>query len=233
MSIVRRLDWDSDFFNLNIGQLDVVGVFDVSNFEHEAKKFDLVYVFSSQEIKSLQPFCFLDKKVRYSMNKKVDLKFDFKNTQTFTMEKFKENKDSHEELLELVFASGYKSRFFLDKKMGRDRFERLYTRWIENGINDKENVDVFVIKEDGHIVAFVEQVRKETEMNISLIATSSNVRGNGYGRALVKKVIANFLDSDMETLSVYTQLDNKGACDFYEKMGFRLENVNYIYHHWA
>jgi len=231
MSVIHRLDWDSTFFNLNIAKMEVLDGLDFQQFKNEAKNYDLIYLFSSQQIIELQS-CLYDKKVRYTINKKDISPLSFGGGAENRVLEYAVG-DNYKELLDLAFVSGHRSRFFLDERMGVDRFQKLYTKWVDNSINDKHNTQIFVIEDFGKLEAFVVQKKDELEMSISLIATKESSRGKGYGKMLVQKVFSNFLKSDADVLSVYTQLDNTGACAFYEKMGFRLENVKYIYHYWS
>lgn len=226
---IENLTWDSEFFNLKIGKVFVKDKIDfnlIDNFLQNNKEYDLIYIFSNKEIDTLKSIS-VDKKVRFVLqNKSIS-----KSKIEIAVEEYESKEVSHS-LLDLTFQSGQHSRFLLDPKFGKEKFEQLYQIWIEKSVQKKIAQKVYVTQHENTLTGFVTVGVKDLEMNIGLIATDENYRGQGLGKALVHKVIADFNNSNQNILSVYTQLDNENACAFYEKCGFKLDNVEYIYHYW-
>jgi len=226
---IENLIWDSSFFNLNIGKMVINKVSDfvtLYTLLQNNQEFDLIYIFSNFEIDRIKHLL-VDKKARFVLvNKTLD------NSKIgISVEEYKSQEVSNS-LLNLTFQSGQHSRFLLDPKFGKDKFKQLYRIWIEKSVQKLIANNVYVTKQDDMLTGFITEGMKGNEMNIGLIATDENYRGLGLGKALVHQVIADFNASNQSLLSVYTQLDNKTACTFYEKCGFKLDNVEYIYHYW-
>ena len=68
--------------------------------------------------------------------------------------------------------------------------------------------------------------------HIGLIAVSPDTQGKGYGKALIDSCENELLNKGYYKLEVSTQIDNKQACLFYEKCGFKIKDITNIYHFW-
>ena len=67
---------------------------------------------------------------------------------------------------------------------------------------------------------------------IGLIAVSPLSQGKGYGQILNDACCNELSQLNIKILEVATQMDNAGACRFYEKCGFSVQSVTNIYHFW-
>ena len=217
--MIHYLDWDSAFFGFKIGKL-TISTFDQEwPSVNEFKTFDLVYIFSATPLEIEAPL--MDIKVTFRKNtqkKEVDSK----------VEEYQSNLHSYQELLELVYLSGHDSRFIKDPFFGVSAFQRLYKKWIDNAIAD-EYTKVLVYVEEQKIIGFVTYTQKNDTVSIGLIAVSNNVQGMGIGKQLISAV-ENNVNEGIE-LVVPTQKTNVGACAFYHKLGFEVQNTDYIYHY--
>jgi len=218
---IELLEWDSNFFNINIGRvysgtkkIDLTKVSDL----------DLIYV-HSQVLLEKSNIPLYDKKVTFEKNisltsKKNDyssvVKYDGKLTP---------------ELIDLSIASGTYSRFKLDPKLS-NRFEEFFTLWIRNSLNGKLADSVYTYLEENKIIGFISLKKKDSFYQIGLIATSHLHRGLGIGTALLQKAEEIAKSEKITKIIVVTQLDNKIACNFYKKNGYQIKSTEYIYHHW-
>jgi ribosomal protein S18 acetylase RimI-like enzyme len=217
-TLVKRLDWDSLFFEREIGFCNALGKDDNFNFP---SGFDLIYLFSDMELLHNDlPEC-IDKKI------------------VFTKETVKGNDNAsrveiyngalNQELIELSIQSGVYSRFKLDKKLS-SYFERLYTLWIKNSIESDFADYILVYRLKNKIIGFLTLKENENFFQIGLISVSEKHRGKGIGTALLNKV--DLIVGANKEVRVVTQLDNKSACNLYSKNGYSQSSLTYIYHLW-
>ncbi|MFY7743622.1 MAG: GNAT family N-acetyltransferase [Flavobacterium sp.] len=220
----KRLDWDSEFFNLEVGELitDTSETFKIGDF-------DLIYV-KSNEKKEIELNGF---EKSHSENKVVYHKnlVDFHPINTQVIE-LSETNYSLDELNQLAFESGKHSRFKLDNKIDKRKFEELYELWVKNSINKSFADEVFVYLHETIIAGFVSYKVVDDYATIGLIAVSKAYQGKGIGKELLYKVENELVKKVINELRIPTQEENHHACGFYEKLGYKkFETIN-ISHYW-
>ena len=139
---------------------------------------------------------------------------------------------SSSELIELAIQSGEYSRFALDPRIPKNKFEKLYTLWINRAVAGEIAEEVLVIKESGEIIGFVTLSGLAKRASIGLIAVDRAYRGSGYGGSLIKSAIWWCGSRNLRLIQVRTQDSNTAACRFYRKCGFDVEKTEYLYHVW-
>lgn len=109
------------------------------------------------------------------------------------------------------------------------------TRFWSERIPDRE-WPVFVIEEDGEIVAFCQMVRSPDPGDdparighIPSLHVLPNLRGRGHGRALLDHVRAELQRRGFAELTLWVLEENRNARRFYEKYGFRLDGGTKMY----
>lgn len=217
--MISYLSWDSEFFEKKIGKLEDNILDSLDSLSQEVISYDLIYIFSDKELNFLM--------------KPVDIKVTYvKNSQKrYVNENIKNYKDllcNYDDLVALAYVSGHDSRFLKDPFFGEKAFKKLYKRWIDNAINDT-NTSVFVYMENERLLGFVTCTQHEEYAVIGLIAVADIVQGKGIGGKLIEAV-ENSLEVNT-LLYVSTQKTNRQACDFYERKGFSVNSIKYIYHY--
>lgn len=234
LSASQRLDWDSNFFGLEIGQINITN--EITSFEAEVpQEFDLTYLFCEEALSPIN----LKHLSQYFDCKLVDRKLTFEkeieNENKEITEKstgqIKKIKESSTELLNLAFESGSSSRFKLDNKLSH-KFEAMYTAWIENTLNGGFGNSVYGFFKESKLLAFVSLGFESTIASIHLIAVSSEARGEGLGTLLIGLAEKVALKEKCQFIHVVTQHENTKAVSFYKKNGFRMIDEKYIYHCW-
>ena len=186
--------------------------------------FDLTYVFSKYNETSLTP---INTKVFYKApleclpQEKSSGSVNIVDSQYFN------------QIFDLALIAGHFSRFKLDTRFPNQVFEGLYKRWVENSfqayhtvlsIGDKETLKGMVslkLKESAGI------------SNIELIGVHNAFQGQQIGKKLLALCAQHIkAHSALGHLSVQTQLENKGACRFYERYGFQKQHQVNIFHFW-
>lgn len=240
MNNFRHLKWDSDFLGFNVAAIEVSNV--DKNFEdilHNLKdaNYKLIYTFSENQLEftdnHLNFFNIIpiDIKLTYQVpvKKIINNKNIFKNSTNIISYLFN---PLSSDLLNLTYQSGLYSRFKRDINFDSNVFFKLYKLWIDKSIRREFADEVFVFIDNMKILGFVSVAIKNNFGYIGLIAVDENARGKNIGRNLIEEA-ANFLnDSNIDELFVSTQYINKGACNFYSKIGFNLFKKQYIYHIW-
>lgn len=224
---IKRLDWDSRFFNLEIGG------FEANNIKIDAtvaKDFDLIYATSHKdnplEIKGFEK--------TYTETKVVFSKYNLKGItekQPF-VSSFNKMGLSCDALYPLAFQSGVYSRFYWDKNFSDAQFKALYMKWIDNSLKTDFAEDVLVYVDSNKIEGFVTYAIKNKEATIGLIAVDEHSRGKGIGKALVNSVVGRLVEKGVYVLHIPTQKENINACEFYRKLGFDISTTQVIKHFW-
>lgn len=225
--MLSRLDWDSDFFGLNIGKLVLSGEDDLLKSDIDGLvDYDLVYIFANH-----------GQNVPVVGSNLVDCKVIYKKSISSNAEAisnvvaFSENKPSSD-LYKLALQSGEYSRFRLDDKMPAGSYEKLYRRWMEQSVCKAMADVVLCYYDDGKIIGMVTVAVKNNVGSIGLVAVDSSCRGAGIGSALLESVDSYLFEKGVGVVEVATQLDNAKACSWYEKNGYAVDLITDIYHWW-
>lgn len=222
---VNKLDWDSVFLNINVGEI----IDPDTNYIVLKEKFDLIYLKSERNCEAkIEGYVnsFTETKVLFS--KLIDQKREI-NQNVFSIS---ETNFNIYDLYNLAFESGKMSRFNLDKKFGRTKFEELYTKWIDNSINKIFADDVLVYQENNQTLGFVTYKIEKDFATIGLVAVDSFSQGKGIGGKLIAAVENKLISNGVFKLIIPTQLENTNACSFYEKLNYKVHETTAIKHYW-
>ena len=230
---IKLLTWDTDFFHKKIGRIDCGDQTDLPSLLLQARKedYELIYVFCNGSnflppgILEAYNGSLVDRKVIFE-NKKLITK-----ELSFPVEEYTSTEVS-EELEQLAYVSGRYSRFRMDARFHPDDFYRMYRTWIAKSVSREIADKVFVIREKDQIRGMVSLKITDGKGVIGLIAVSLLSQGKGYGQILNDACCNELSQLNIKILEVATQMDNAGACRFYEKCGFSVQSVTNIYHFW-
>ncbi|WP_303310402.1 GNAT family N-acetyltransferase [Hymenobacter sp. BT730] len=137
-------------------------------------------------------------------------------------------------LMELALQSGHQSRFRMDPHFAKGVYERLYAHWIANSLSGEMAHDVLVFRTtpESPETGMLTLCRRPEHVEIGLIAVDANAQNQGIGSLLVAGAQQRALAWGRTKLVAVTQLDNDGACRFYERQGFQLAREEHLYHLW-
>jgi dTDP-4-amino-4,6-dideoxy-D-galactose acyltransferase len=225
--MIEPLEWDTNFFSKKIGQIQ----FDTFNNENlEDECYDLLYVKSNVnqifQIKNYEE-SFSETKVIYSKGiigqKSIDDRNIFSGFE-IAIDKSK--------IYDLAYESGKFSRFNLDKKFTKSEFTKLYRKWVNNSFERLNADNILVYIKDEHISGFVTYKITGNTAVIGLIGVNQLCQGKGIGSKLIKSV-ENILNKEkVIELIIPTQLKNTQACNFYNKMGYKIIDKLIVKHFW-
>lgn len=225
---INHLEWDTNFFGINVGQVVIEKPF--ANHKYVTNKnYDLIVVEQQNNFEvSIIDY--------YNSYQETKLVFQKKNiTSTSSLNKVKDTDIeliTYEKLYNLALLSGKYSRFCLDKKIGESNFKSLYKQWVLNSLSKQFANKVFYIEQENTVVGFVTVATKHNYAQIGLIAVAEQYQGNGYGVQLLNKVEYYCAQNRITELRIPTQLKNKQACLFYKKNGYVVCEEKIIKHFW-
>lgn len=120
------------------------------------------------------------------------------------------------------------SRFAADPHFGPERALQMYHTWVAKAATSPDALFSVAVGEDGEPFALVTcEMRQEPW--IGLLASAQP--GAGAGNALVGAAL-DWARPRGNRLNVRTQARNVTALRFYERLGFRAQRAQYIYHLW-
>jgi ribosomal protein S18 acetylase RimI-like enzyme len=129
----------------------------------------------------------------------------------------------------LILQGGIYSRFYVDPKVGRERYERLHKLWMNNSVRDNT---IFITKKNNYIIGFVSLNEKNERGNIDFIVVDKKHRGKGLATALMIYAHNWFFSKGCANVQADTQENNINACNMYNKLGYKQEKIQKFYHFW-
>ena len=228
---VRTLQWDSDFFGLQIGRADILSTEDALVFaaRHEELKqqYDLLYIFDPNNIGfTANGARLVDEKILYS--KPCEPRKQYSDISFF------KQATPSDDLYRLALVSGGYSRFRLDERLPQGSYERLYTRWIENACpKEGTNKQILTFLDTNNIAKGMITIDHQGELgHIGLVAVDTDAQHQGIGGKIMSTLDGYLFGLGVKSLEVPTQKANTDACRWYEKNGFTVQSRTQIYHWW-
>lgn len=225
-AIIKRLAWDSEFFGIEVGEIEpgLADSISISGFEliyckcpNDDKPELVGYANTFSEIKILfskpliQSNYMEDKHVIPAANMSFDIA----------------------DLYELAYISGNFSRFKLDGRFAAGYFEKMYRAWVDNSLNGQYADQVFLYVMEGKVAGFVSyKINNHDFATIGLISVSPEFQGQGIGKTLITAVESELVEKHVGSLRIPTQQSNQQACSVYSKLGYQIIESNRIRHYW-
>jgi len=235
--IYNLLEWDTRFFGYKVASIRSMNLgsteFNETVAELKNQNVKLIYCFADHEDEiSNDSFGKIagspvDKKVTFFI--KISEENDFERDPYILSYRLPH---ASEKLKSLALQSGLYSRFKTDLNFQNNEYEKLYLEWIEKSVEKVIAEEILVYSENNDEKGLITLGLKGNEGSIGLLAVDEKERGKSIGRKLVLAGFSYFKDKKVNIAEVVTQLDNKGACRFYESLGFQVKNIVNIYHLW-
>ena len=178
--MIKKLEWDSDFFGIKVGEL-ILNTHTEINSELD---YDLIYVKSNTEHQlAIKNYSNTFSETKILFGKELKILHSLNNE----VKSISETDYDIDQIYELAFESGKQSRFKLDEKIGTENFEKLYKTWVDNSVNYKFASDVLLYKIEDSVAGFV-TCKKEvcvTQKNVGEFITDNKTYlkfccANGY-----------------------------------------------------
>ena len=225
--MIIELPWDSSFFNLKIGKIEINSIDEV-NFE-SINYFDLIYIYSNNLLllNNDSTLKLVDEKITF-------IKKNLSNCEKLNSIKgyvVKEITKVTADLKKLCLQSGNYSRFKNDSNFSEIMFQKLYYEWLENSVQKILADVVFGVFHSNKIIGFITIKNFQFSSRIGLIAIDEKYRGLGLGKLLMSYSEHYCIKNNIHSLEVVTQ-NNNPACEFYRSCGYMETNKTFIYHLW-
>jgi dTDP-4-amino-4,6-dideoxy-D-galactose acyltransferase len=252
MSIIKRREWDSNFFNLNVGEIFYCPkkeeIEEIERISQKIISSGFQFVLYKHKlceennldisVLSRLGFNYIDTHITLSLNLKiVGLENSSKTNPLTEGVDIRLVEKSEKELIPKLQEIGEDlskvSRFALDSKIPHDMVELLYQNWIRNGFESDMADHIYVAfgseKEVLGFAYFLVDKEDPSVVDLSLLAVHPSTRGSGLGSKLMKKAFSD-LEKNYDYCTVIVSLKNSKALSFYEKMGYRHVEAKQIYH---
>jgi len=238
MEILKKLEWDSDFFSYQVGEIVANGlseeIFAKTLNEAKLKNYRLVYAKIPPDDLKLNKLAqqrggfLVDERIIYSLT----LKDEYKNLQVCHQIKEYSGEQACQELIDLAMQCGEYSRFKIDKKIGGQKFIDLYTTWIKKSVIGEIAEKVFVYEVAGKNIGLLTLAVKNGYGSTGLLAVDNNFRGQKIGSRLFDAAKKYFAKNGLVKIIAVVQGKNISACRFHEKCGFLVFARENFYHFW-
>jgi dTDP-4-amino-4,6-dideoxy-D-galactose acyltransferase len=129
-----------------------------------------------------------------------------------------------------AFRTGH---FHADPRIGRERADSLYVRWVENSVAGRADAFLVVRAGDGRPLGFITCRLGAAHGVIELVAVDPRARGQRVGSRLVAGALRWFAQAGAASVEVGTQVDNLAAVHLYQRAGFRCAAFSHTFHRWA
>lgn len=236
MQLIEKLEWDSDFFGLNIGRSVISDEqsFDVIRFLQEARSnYDMVYIFS---------YHLLNHSTIHNSNLELvdimlsmSMPFVKNSREHFAYDLRTELSPKEiEECYAIAEQTAVVSRFYNEPLIGPEKAKALYRKWIDNSLNKSFTDGILLTKSHDSITGIhvVKTDQEEKTGHCSLIGVNNKFKGTGIGKQLWEQAFGywNQFDS-ISKCKVPFSLKNTESFNFHLKIGFnKVEEIKYIYH---
>jgi len=226
--MIEFLPWETDFFSMKIGKAngEQCSIDEIIR-QKESERYELIVI--SYDAFNFDIDAFIASNNGILADKKVTYHKCLDDNVIFPPEISFHKGPLTDELSELAILSGHLSRFNQDFRL-RAKCKQMFIKWIENSLNGQLADKVMVYREDGHISGFVTIKQHDFAGQIGLISVSEKLQGKGVGSKLIQACDSWLQRNNATKYEVVTQQNNVGACRLYEKNGFSVKNVKYIYH---
>ena len=232
--MIRRLEWDSRHFGLEIGRVDGATLSDAAAREvaDQRARFDCVYLLADADHAETAErahqlgFCMVD--VRVTLVRTLG---DAPGGATGDAA-IREARPADLPRLEDLAAASYRStRFYFDRRFDRERADELYRIWIRNEYNNP-SVKVHVVDDAAGVAGYTSCAVRGAESEIGLVAVGEATRGTGKALVLLEHSLHWAAEHGAGQITVVAQARNVAAMRLYERAGFRCRKIGVWYHLW-
>ena len=245
-SMLKPLSWDSSYFGIAVARIEASDIDDRTLHDllvlSRQKKISLVY-WAAQTSRNvpdeiLQEFSgsHLDRKATFVVDLDSWVSPDAGDYRKplVSISEYPRGPASAP-VLELGRAANAFSRFVNDPRIPLAKANEMFEIWT-NKSTLGEMADVVLVAHPSDssdaIVGMVTVSRRQDGGQIGLIAVDPNVRCVGVGTALVHAAHRWMVGAGLTRGWVVTQLANANACRLYERTGYKLHQLEEVYHFW-
>ncbi len=240
MSIkINFVPWDSDFFRMKIGKIEISSTEEklvFNEFEESVRQsgYDLLYIYSDI---SLSPMDYLKNVDIRHVDTQAYLQMIMPKVELFEYELVTDNNLHNytkiDDLYKISDEIVSKSRFSYDLKISKQKVIGLYRKVIENSLNRSFGDGLILVIGDNREAAGLfalgidENIGKEL-----LIGVKESHRGKGIGRILFNKSLNYWKNRGVKEIRTVVSKKNPDSLNFHLKLGYNISKIKKVYHLW-
>ena len=238
VSLFKKLQWDSEYFGINIGFVSCLRL--TPNIERTVKEFT-----KKENIDLLEYLCNCHDKVSVLNAEKsgysfVDMRLTFErylNDDLSVPEKegFRMAKGGLQDIekLRIIASDIYKdSRYYFDGEFDRSKVKDFYINWIEKAILGNYDDYAYVLYRKEEPLGFCTVKEYKNAVSIGLFGIDKSLQGNRMGEYLLNSSLLMLKEKGKKYVDVVTQGRNYEAQRLYQKCGFLTRTTELWYHKW-
>jgi ribosomal protein S18 acetylase RimI-like enzyme len=237
--LVRKLDWDTDFWGLGIGSIKapVITQSICTRIESFAAANDikmLEYLCSSSDrdsIVTLEDHHYHCSDIRVTLEAMARMSVIEPLSEGMT---FGVAEPRHIDALRRISDDLYtQSRYYFDSHFDRGKVNELYNTWVEKAVLGTFDHLCYCVFHDGVPVGFA--TFRDTgsgTANIGLVGVSEKYKGLGLGKKMIGNLISESAGRGFTHITTVTQGRNLWAQRLYQSAGFKTKAVQLWYHKW-
>lgn len=223
--MIKKLEWDSDFFDQNIYELNID---DINNIDTIPPNSFLQIKISECDLESkiileLNKFTLIDSQKEYIL-KNLEL-VDAIDENQLTIE-YNSNKNQ-DLMVGAIFVENSRFNIYAEKQ----RVIEFYNEWVEKSkigkFDDKYLNYIFKGKNIGFSTL---RYLDDSTVRIGLFGVFPDFQGKGYGKIMLLKLISEMKNNSVTKILIATQGKNIIAQKLYESVGFELNVIENIYY---
>jgi dTDP-4-amino-4,6-dideoxy-D-galactose acyltransferase len=240
MTDFNKMQWESGFFGFPVATIINHNGPELKSILKQLSLLDykLAFLFSSEKDVELQQYAakngglLVDRKVTYKRSVPIQIIPDKQSENHGKSIRINPSHIQAEELFDLAYSAGHYSRFKADQNFRKNDFKRLYSQWVINSLNGQLADYTIVVYGAEGIEGFSTLKLTNNIAKIGLISVDASKQNQGIGKSLIQESFRICVEKMVSTIEVVTQMDNSEACLFYEKVGFSILSIHYVYHFW-
>jgi GNAT superfamily N-acetyltransferase len=226
---IRRLDWDSRFFDREIGSVEPGADAARAVAEADASGFDCLYWLvpadDPETLWSAQQAGFRTVDIRVTLGR--DVPQGRERRPNGIRVAGPGDVTSLEPLARERFVT---TRFFTDPHFARDRSAALYVAWLVRGVSTSGRRTLMSEGAEGFVIC--DHDADASIGTIEMIVVSAEAAGTGLGSALLHAAQAAFAAARLRHARVVTQGRNVAAQRLYQAHGYRTVDTAVWLHRW-
>lgn len=230
--VIKKMDWDSDFFNISCGKALLETEEDIKKLINESVNYDFV------SIQNKENKIYINKLIAENTNAFLaDINIQFtkqlecrnEDNQCIVIRANEAVKKYNIEIDEDDFSH---SKFIEDENFRVKNGYVVYREWIKNSKNADNKYFAMRFSETNEIQGFILfNIDKEIG-TLELVKVNERYRGEGVCSQLIKKIENYLLSENVTNAHVGTQVNNIAAINLYHKLGYREISRTSVYHWW-
>lgn len=237
--LIKKLEWDSSFFEINIALLDKNFldsdiVKELNSFVLKEKINLVQYLCDSDDFNSVilahaNDFYFTDVRLTYEKEVKVLIDTDIPAPYSYNIADIKHISDL-KEISNFLYKD---SRYYFDSNFSKAKIDEFYEGWLEKAVLGLFDDECHCIFFNNSPVGFCTiRYNSQEDAAIGLFGISEEHQNKGLAKKLLSHVNNILFNKGINKVSVVTQGRNIGAQRAYQKAGFYSKATQLWYHKW-